>query len=393
MRLAALLPAVLVLSVVSLRFLPAPYVWIFWSWLLVCIYLARDGSNTAIRVTAVNVGAVLLVLGGFEAFLFAQAGGSRKDDARDQDGKKIERNIEHDILGWIPRKSEAVSWKRYFGGTLLFDVVYTIDRHGLRVSPEGTSYRPSECILFFGGSFTFGAGVEDDETMPYLVGARYRDRYRVHNFGYSAYGAHQMLARIEKKMVADTINCQPKHFVYLGITDHARRSVNNVTWAKEGPKYLLGTDGEVVYSGQFDEPEQAWTRSSLASKARGQLGKSWIVNVLKQRSRLIAALAGEVSADDISLYIAIVDASRTLLEESYPGSEFHVIIWDDRSWLFTAILAGLEERGLRVHQLSEIFPDFFDKRLDYVLSKADGHPNRRAHEALAEYVSERIIER
>ena len=135
MRLTILVIAALLFSLVSLRFFFAPYAWIFLSWLLVCIYVVKHGNSALIRATAVNVGAVLLVLGGVEGFFYyALSGEPQRDEARNQDDKIIKRTIEHDVLGWAPRKSEVVSLKRYFGDTLLFDVVYTFDRNGLRTS-------------------------------------------------------------------------------------------------------------------------------------------------------------------------------------------------------------------------------------------------------------------
>jgi hypothetical protein len=50
---------------------------------------------------------------------------------------------------------------------VIFDVVYTISAHGFRVTPGagGTSGSAGR-VLFFGCSYTFGEGVEDDQTLP-----------------------------------------------------------------------------------------------------------------------------------------------------------------------------------------------------------------------------------
>ena len=74
---------------------------------------------------------------------------------------------------------------------------YTIGPNGLRVSPPYEEVADVPCALFFGGSFTFGTGVEDDEALPYVAGILSEGKYRVYNFGYRGYGPHQMLAALE----------------------------------------------------------------------------------------------------------------------------------------------------------------------------------------------------
>ncbi len=379
LQLTILITAALLFSFASLKLFFTPYIWICLSWLLVCTYATKHAKNTLTKAIAVNLGAVFLVFGSFEGFLYAQTGEPPRDEIRNQDGKIVKRTVRHNILGWAPIKNQVVFWRRYFGNTLLFDVVHTIDDNGLRISPEKLGRHPPKCILFFGGSFTFGAGVNDDETMSYLVGLRHHETFRVYNFGYSGYGVHQMLAALQHRIVDDTIDCQPKYAIYLGIPDHVRRSADKTAWANRAPKYLLGEDEKAIYSGQFERGS-----NSFAGRMKAQLLKSFIIRTLLEHRH--------VTSDDVRLLVAIVDTSRSLIEQRYAGSEFHVLIWNDENWISTEIVARLKRKRIRVHLVSEILPNYFNQTLKYVLSKEDGHPSRRAHKELAEYVSERIVQ-
>ena len=50
---------------------------------------------------------------------------------------------------------------------VIYDVVYSTDQHGLRVTPPNDN-PAAKPILFFGCSYAFGEGVNDDESSPPL---------------------------------------------------------------------------------------------------------------------------------------------------------------------------------------------------------------------------------
>ncbi len=91
-------------------------------------------------------------------------------------------------------------------------------------SPPPSNKENGKCVLFFGGSFTFGEGLNDNETMPYSVGIKMKGKYQVYNFGFHGYGPHQMLSAIEHNMVNDIISCKQKYVIYQALVTHADRS-------------------------------------------------------------------------------------------------------------------------------------------------------------------------
>ena len=204
---------VLVATLASLAFLlfsEVPYVGICLVWFVICLDTMRVSRTNRIRALWFNASLLLFALAGAEAYLHIQATKKPetwRDEVRDEAGNvsagTIPAAIRDDVLGYAPKRSKTLRWKRHFADELLFDVICTIDEDGLRLSPPCDG--ATESLLFFGGSYTFGPGVNDDETFSYLTGLKYRDRC-VHNFGYSGYGPHQMLAALERGRVEEIIS-------------------------------------------------------------------------------------------------------------------------------------------------------------------------------------------
>jgi len=99
-------------------------------------------------------------------------------------------------LGVKPRPNSQVTLVKRKLGKVVFEATYTADHYSRRVtpSPEVTPAPPT-ALLFFGGSYTFGEGVNDDETMPACVAAQ-TDECQVHNYGLPGAGPQHMLEQL-----------------------------------------------------------------------------------------------------------------------------------------------------------------------------------------------------
>ncbi|MDX1959903.1 MAG: hypothetical protein SFU98_15135 [Leptospiraceae bacterium] len=76
-----------------------------------------------------------------------------------------------------------------------------IDEEGHRfTSKSNTDNINKPEIWIFGCSFTWGQGLSDHETYPYLVQSNLQD-YKVTNFGENGYGNHHALVEIEKSLI------------------------------------------------------------------------------------------------------------------------------------------------------------------------------------------------
>lgn len=94
------------------------------------------------------------------------------------------------LLGWVPRPGARAS--HVSEGN--FDVTYVIDAAGRRAIPPNQGAQRT--LHFFGDSFTFGHGVENDQTALSVVARALGDRANVANYGVMAYGLEQMLLRL-----------------------------------------------------------------------------------------------------------------------------------------------------------------------------------------------------
>ncbi|MGH6919018.1 MAG: hypothetical protein ACREJ0_15095, partial [Geminicoccaceae bacterium] len=266
----------------------------------------------------------------------------------------------------------------------------TIGPNGLRESSPSTNDHgsPSKCILFFGDSFTFGQGLADHQTLPFLVQEQSMQRYRTYNFGVNGYGAHQMLAALQHGVVADTVQCdraQVSHVIYQGITDHPRRSTGNVRWKTRGPRYVLTQDGSVILDGRLEDNHGD---SSVIQLIVAQMYKSMIY-----RSVVEGKFIRKYSRDELELYFAIVSETRRTALADYPNAEFHVLWWDEADVDNKAVSDGLRQRGIAVHLMSDILPNYRADELNetYRIHERDPHPNALANELIAQYVVEEIL--
>lgn len=361
-------------SIVSLKYFYIPYIWISIYWLISFGLLILVTRKAVLKSIWFNLAFVVFILGVLESYSYFSynntAGIARY---------KGEYFTSNEILGYTPTKGKATTSKKYIGQQLLYDVSYTINDSGLRISSTSEPLHNHQCVLFFGGSYTFGEGVEDYETMPYIV--QKLSKYQVYNFGFHGYGPHQMLSAIQHGMVEDIINCQPRVVIYQATCGHVARSAGFSPWDKHGPKYILQSKNSISYVGPFDNGRI----NKIIRIVKQLLTKSFVYKkyFIKKAS---------INENDVKLFIEIVDFSQNLLKEQYPGVEFHLIYWDNTDNKFNKmVIEGLKSKNVNLHFISQILPDYSINKSRYVISSYDAHPNYVAHQHIAQYVVDRII--
>ena len=374
-------------TLVSLKLLPGPYIWIAAAWIVVTIFGMATSESSSGRALWLNFGVVVVLLGLFEGYFWYQVIASRYEVQKADEVNSEGYQAPHEILGRAPAKNFRLeSARRYVRGKLLYDVPYTIGPSGLRIGPAPADDATEDCALFFGGSLTFGEGVRDDETMPYRVGIKAGGSYKVYNFGFHGYGPNQMLAVLDHGMEREVLDCRPRYVIYQAIPDHVLRSAGLFSWARPGPRYVVNEDDEVVWTGSFNKRRDL---HPIAVKILSQFKKSYLLRrVFLERS---------MSDRDIDLFARIVDESRRIIQRRYAGCEFHVIYWDNEymSRIMTKLakreaVNRLIDRGIQVHLISDILPDANDES-KYALDREDLHPTPLAHEMISDYVVENIL--
>jgi hypothetical protein len=386
---------VVAISPVALKYFPIPHLWIYLALsvtLFVTTALIRGARPLWFNLACIALGLAII------EYYFWQAG-----PADFVQGRVTEGNVEElihapdDKLGWAPQAGTVARHRLTFEGELLYDVHYTIGSNGLRISspPTADHHVPlaADCMLFFGDSFTFGQGLEDHETLPFVVGEKLENRSRTYNFGVKGYGAHQMLSALQHGLVEDAVRCDQgrvTHVFYQGITDHIGRSAGPVWGWHYGPRYRLTSDGGVRLDGSFEDDAGQEEEQSLTQLTINQFTKSRIYKAI-----INGKYVSKFSQEELDLYLGIVDASRRLVRSTYPCTEFHVLLWDEDKIDNRGIRDGLRERGIDVRLMSDILPDYELDSLNerYVLHEEDEHPNALAVELIAEYAVREVLPR
>lgn len=268
-----------------------------------------------------------------------------------------------DDVGFIAEAGRHVTSRKLLGDRVIYDVVYTTGPDHFRVVPA-VDEKPSRCVLLFGDSFTFGEGVNDDETSAAQIVKRSEGRVAAKNLGISGWGPHQFLAGLQSGRFQRAITCTPTDAFYLMIPTHIARAAGSSPWDSHGPLFLLGADGRPVRHGNFD------TDSGFSL-------------------RRLVGLNRLTDGEEADLTAAILVEGARELKAKYPGIQFRVILWNtDREFPLEVLdraTRGMVKGGVEVHSMEKVIPHFAESWPQYVIP-LEGHPNPRADERIADFI-------
>ena len=233
-----------------------------------------------------------------------------------------------DGLGWTIRvnskkeleettRNYSLARKKVRDGKLVYDATYHFDTLYRRVVPEPPGLDPDEFILFFGGSQTFGEGLNDQETIPALV-QKDTLSHRVYNYAYNGYGPHQMLRKLETYTLQDEVT-EPRGIAfYQYFTFHIPRVLGTmayISWAGgAAPYYHVNNKDQLEYSGSFA------TGRFFKTFFYWLLGKSTIAKYYH------VDLPATLTQHHYDLVCHVLDKSRDVFLEQFPDSRFVLII-------------------------------------------------------------------
>lgn len=279
-----------------------------------------------------------------------------------------------DLLGYTVGPGQTYTSIKKLGDELVYDVSYTIDDHSRRVTPVDDPKGRDKFILFFGGSFVFGEGLNDDETLPAQT-ARLARGYRPYNYGLSGYGPQQMLAKLQSGTLPTEVSEPTGVAVYVFIDGHVERALGSMwvynTWGAEMPYYALNADGDPVRRGSFR------TGRPLVSSLYRLLGKSEIARYFNVN------IPPNLRPAHYAFAARLVAAARDSFIEQYPAGRFYVLIYPDEGDYAEDIIPFFEADGLTVLNYDEAFKLSPEEGLGIA---GDGHPTGLAHRRVAEYL-------
>ena len=368
--------------VLALKYSAAPFGWLGLAGFVFCLQLCVAFKHALLRNTALMAAFAILPLAIVEFFLVWQ------NPAITWATYEPSRSMFQlsDDLGYGPLISTKVHATRHHEESLLYDTWYSIDDHGLRITPDNSGSDSDKCLLFFGGSFTFGEGVADFESTPNRVAQYTRGEYRIFNFGFPGYGPHQMLSALERSLVKQVASsCKQVHAIYSGLTQHVGRAAGLAQWDVHGPKFILGENGSALNSGYFDTGQSRITR-----QWHKQIRKSRIYGKL-----FPLRVGGPYTQNEIDLYTAIVTSARLALETQFGAdTKFTVVFWhpmfhERNTTAFDQILKAFRQRNVVPYIIDDQVL-VGDDPLQYIISQYDEHPNAIAHENVADFLTQAL---
>ena len=254
-------------------------------------------------------------------------------------------------------------------GDLLYDVHYTVDRFGRRVTPVSDETRSRDRFaMVFGCSYAYGEGVQDDETLAHDIG-ELAPAYRPYNYAFHGGGPFEALARVEHVDFDAEVAEKSGVAFYVFIDDHVNRVINasNVaSWHSNEVHYARRPDGTFVHDGTFHQVEPWRTRLAqfvFSSRVLRYIG---------------VQMPMKVTPEHVQLTIDALGAVAKRFGARFPGSQFYVVIYPGSQW-HAELVKGLGKLGVRTLDYHDLF-----KREDprYHLGE-DRHPSAEAHRTLA----------
>lgn len=282
------------------------------------------------------------------------------------------------ILGYsLGNKSFTADAIAYAGDSLSYAVKYTIQQ-GNRQSTYPPVKAQDSIAIFIGDSFTFGEGVNDNETLPHYFRLKSKHTYNVFNYGFHGYASHQALAIIENRILKDTTldHTQKKLVIYSFIPDHYRRAAGHASWDTKGPLYEM-EDGQILLKGSFDENQSPIFRNRFFKILSSIYKQS---NIYQVNSRSSEKWIKEKDYERV--YGIIIKMNELLTEKGY---DFYVILdpyYSKNHKTYSALINKLNQHQINYFLGEDCMPNIEEEQ-DLYYIKYDKHPNRLYNETLA----------
>lgn len=251
---------------------------------------------------------------------------------------------------------------------VLYDVRYVFDDRGHRAMPS-VSAQPKADILLFGCSFTFGHGLENDQTWPWKLSIDLGPDWRIDNYAYRAFGAQQMLDMLEDKFVTEPTAPFRQAF-FLAILDHLRRFTGLFEF--HSSRYVW-KEGRAVRQGIVSESPYYfvnWLKKKLNGSQAAREFSNWLSQFILR-----------VKHDEfMQIYISIIRQAEQILKNQY-HTPLTVLIWPD----FEELAPKLRDAGIKTLEVKNFLPDWDKTNGEgyHIAPTLESHPNSKATTEIA----------
>ena len=295
-------PSLAALAVAAVSLIVLPFAAALAVIALVCLVSIVRLRTPLERNAALSLAAFLLGLAGIEFGLYLL-------EPRGQEIGAVRVQTPPDwypydpVLQYKLRPNTTVKARATWGDQLLYDVTYTIDAQGARVTPGSVDSGPTYIVM--GDSYAFSEGVNDDETAASQFAQRLKPPAHVVNFGVPGWGATHQVRALETGLFDKAVIGKVAAVIVWVTPPHLERVTGDASWLANAPRYDFGPDGKLYYAGTF--AEYRWTHP-LA-------GLGWLARTHFRFVRRLGNAAME--REQARLYVALTARLKELVEERY----------------------------------------------------------------------------
>ncbi len=280
---------------------------------------------------------ILFTLTIIESFMFFVL---NKKTIKINKNKNFTTNIKYErsFLGYQPIPG-VHNFKTITNGEVIVNKFYTIGDNGFRVTPKINNMIKQKSLNFFGGSFAFGFGLNDNETMPYLL-QKYLKNWKIENYGVNGYGVHQMLALIQKEpnILAD-IN------ILMTVEGHIPRATCKRHFSFGTPKYIINNKKELIRSGycQFGIVDKIQVPKIFGSIINRSEIKNYVFNLFNSSKNFYDQNSREI-------YFAILEEINKIVKKN--NKIFIIGYMDTTTKLNKELIKSIDERKIDIIDLT-----------------------------------------
>ncbi len=285
----------------------------------------------------------------------------------------------HPVLGYQINDDGVYETAYHFSDGSPSIITKAILKGGMRHTPVTENNR-DKFAVFFGDSFTFGVGVNDNETLPYHFG-QVAPEYRPYNFGVPGGAVQNMYYMLSTENLAERIKEPSGIAVYWYFGFHTNRVVGGMPgfnkWADTTACYELEND-TLVLRGNFRQAHP-W-RSFLYDML-------YLSSTCRYVGFYLPVAHTEKHYDTAALMLL---ESIRLFKAQFPKSDFIVLFWNGKV-PYLPVMERLNTQGVHTITVRD-FLDGIDNPQELPNTLPDGHLLGQDYKRIAEGLAGRVQE-
>ncbi len=297
-----------------------------------------------------------------------------KENIKDSD-YLIENNLQYSIdvdYGYHPVINTIFYEKVFFKKNIIKENMYSINQYGHRKLKNSENI--DNCILFHGGSITFGQSLSDEENLPYFTNQLLKKDYNVYNYAFNGYGPHQFLSKMRNLKYKEIEKCNNLIVIYQFIYDHIARVVGKRSWGDKSPRFKIEKN-KLIQKGFFSN-----FPFKIIMKIRKNFRHSKVSNLIYNLDN--------ISYKDITIFLSILKNIEFEAKNHFKNVNFIYLVWDTNLDEKSNITQFFESRNsIFIEDLN------IDKNYKNNNIPGDNHPTKEYNVILSKEIQSFLIKK